>query len=118
MRGKRAEPRIGDVIAERVFQRTGGKDVRALVGRPREAKEGQSVCELQVHGVCNNKVYALEGHDSLEALQMALGMMVVQLESYQAEHGLTLDGDAYLALMKPDFEGMKKEIEATPDYPL
>ena len=114
MSGKRAEPRITDVIAERVFQRADGKDVRALVARPREAKEGW-VCEFQVLGVGHNKVYALPGLDSLEALQLALGMMVVQLESYQAEHGLTLTGDADLALMKPDFAAMKKEIEAKPD---
>jgi hypothetical protein len=38
MSRKRARPAIRDVIAERVFERADGKEVRALVGRPREAK--------------------------------------------------------------------------------
>ncbi len=35
---KRATPAISDIIAERVFQRADGKEVRALVGRPRKGK--------------------------------------------------------------------------------
>jgi len=61
-------------------------------------------------------VYSLPAEDSLEALQMALSMIVVQLESYQREHGLTPEGDEYLGLIKPDFEGMRKELEASPYY--
>jgi hypothetical protein len=49
---------------------------------------------------------------------MALAMMVVQLESYQKEHGLNFMGDSYLGLFKPDFEAMIREIKATPDFPL
>src|SRR5215207_4426215 len=117
MSGKRSGPRVGDVIAERAFQRADGEEVRAIVGRPREVKDGW-VCEFQVLGVGHNNVYALPGLDSLEALQLALGMMVVQVESYQAEHGLTLDGGSNLSLMKPDFEAVMKEIKADPEYPL
>ena len=58
----------------------------------------------------------LSGGDSLEALQLALGMMVVQVESYQRDCGLTLMGDEQLGLMKPDFEAIKKEIAASPHY--
>jgi hypothetical protein len=117
MKRKRARPAIRDVIAERVFQRADAKKVRALVGRPRKAKQDW-VCEFQVLGVGHNKVYKLPGADSLDALQMALGMMVVQLEGYQDKHGLTFLGDAHLGLWKYDFERMRREIEATPDYPL
>jgi hypothetical protein len=116
MTKKRAGPAVRNVIAERVFQRADGRDVRALVGRPRKMGK-QWVCEFQVLGVRHNKVYSLPGNDSLEALQLALGMMVVQLESYQEEHGLTLSGDSYLALMKPDFAAMMREIEARPEFP-
>ena len=122
MSGKSAGPGVRDVISERTFQRADGGDVRALVGRPREVTgseaTGSWVCEFQVLGVGHDDVYTLQGFDSLEALQTALAMMVVQLESYQAEHGLTFGGDPYLSLMKPDFAAMKREIEATPEYPL
>jgi hypothetical protein len=117
MSRKRAGPAIRDIIAERVFQRADGKEVRAVVGRPRKAKR-EWVCEFQVIGVGHAKVYAVPGPDSLEALQMALAMMAVQLESYQKEHGLTFMDDSDLALMKPDFDAMKREIEARPDFPL
>jgi hypothetical protein len=115
---KRAGHAIRDVIAERVFERADGREVRAVVGRPREVRKGEWLCEFRVLGVGHSKVYALSGTDSLEALQLALGMMVVQLESYQKEHGLTFMGDSYLALMKPDVEAIMKDITARPDFPL
>jgi hypothetical protein len=121
MARKRAAPAIPDIIAERVFERADGRKVRALVGRPREGKgkwKREWVCEFQILGVGHSKVYALPGVDSFEALQLALGMMMVQLESYQKEHGLTFLGDSYLGLMKPDVEAMRREIEASPDFPL
>jgi hypothetical protein len=114
---KRAGHAIQDVIAERLFQRADGRQVRAMVGRPREVRQGEWVCEFRVLGVGHSKVYALPGNDSLEALQLALGMMVVQLESYQKEHGLTFMGDSYLGLMKPDVVVMMREIEAAPEFP-
>ena len=117
MSRKRARPAIRDVIAERVFQRANGREVRAEVGRPRRKANGDWVCEFRVLGVGHSKVYSLPGSDSLEALQLALAMMAVQLESYQQEHGLTLMGGSYLALMKPDFAAMMREIEATPEFP-
>jgi hypothetical protein len=76
------------------------------------------VCEFQVLGLGHSKVYKLEGIDSLQALQMALGMMVVQLESYQEEHGLTFVGETGLMLMRPDFDAMRRAAEASPDYQL
>jgi hypothetical protein len=109
---------IRDVIAERVFRRADGREVRALIGRPRRKAKGEWVCEFQVLGVRHSKVYSVPGVDSLQALQLALGMMMVQLESYQQKHGLTFLGDSYLALMKPDFEAIKREIEAQPDFPV
>jgi hypothetical protein len=112
-----ARPAIRDVIAERVFQRADGREVRVEVGRPREVRKGEWECEFRVLGVGHSKVYSLPGSDSLEALQLALGMMAVQVESYQQEHGLTLMGGSYLALMKPDFAAMMREIEATPEFP-
>jgi hypothetical protein len=114
---KRAGRAIRDVIAERVFQRADGREVRARVGRPRQAK-GEWVCEFQILGVGHSKVYSLPGNDSLEALQSALVMMVVQLESYQKEHGLTFMGESLLLLWRPDVEAMMREIKATPDFPL
>jgi hypothetical protein len=114
---KRARPTIRDVIAERVFQRADGREVRAEVGRPRRKAKGEWECEFRVLGVGRSKVYSLPGADSLEALQLALAMMAVQLDSYQQEHGLTLMGGSYLALMKPDFAAMMREIEAAPEFP-
>ena len=116
VRRTRAKGAISNVIAERVFQRADGKEARAIVGRPHKAKRGW-VCEFQVRGVAHSKVYKLPGEDSLEALQMALAMMAIQVESYQKEHGLTFLGEPFLLMMKPDFEAMMKEIEASPDYP-
>jgi hypothetical protein len=121
MSEERDGPGIRDVIAERIFQRADGQDVRAIVGRPHEAErphEAGSVwaCEFQIIGIGHDEVYSLSGGDSLEALQLALGMMVVQVESYQRDCGLTLMGDEQLGLMKPDFEAIKKEIAASPHY--
>ena len=118
MSRKRTGPAIRDVIAERVFERADGREVRAVVGRPREVRKGEWVCEFRVLGVGRSKVYSLPGNDSLEALQSALVMMVAQLESYQKEHGLTFMGDSLLLLWKPDVEAMMREIKATPDFPL
>ncbi len=117
MSRKRARPAIRHVIAERVFQRADGREVRAEVGRPRRKANGEWVCEFRVLGVGHSKVYSLPGADSLEALQLALGMMVAQLDSYQQEHGLTFMGGSYLALMKPDFAAMMREAEAAPEFP-
>jgi hypothetical protein len=117
MSRKRARPTIRDVIAERVFQRADGRSVRAEVGRPRRKANGEWTCEFRVLGVGHSKVYSLPGLDSLEALQLALAMMAVQVESYQQEHGLTLLGGQYLLLMKPDFAAMMREIEAAPEFP-
>jgi hypothetical protein len=116
MSEKRARPAIQDVIAERIFERADGRKVRALVGRPLKRKKGDWMCDFQILGVGHSKVYRLPGNDSLEALQLALGMMGVQLEGYQEEHGLTFDGDSWLGLTRPDFEEMKREIEARPDF--
>jgi hypothetical protein len=114
---KRTRPAIGDVIAERVFHRADGREVRAEVGRPRRKANGEWVCQFRVLGVGHSKVYSLPGADSFEALQLALFMMVVQLESYKQEHGLTFMGDSYLNLIKPDAEAMLREIEAMPEFP-
>jgi uncharacterized protein DUF6968 len=117
MTPKRPRPVIRDVIAEGVYQRADRREVRVEVGRPRRVKNGEWTCEFRVLGVGHSKVYSLQGNDSLEALQMALGMMAVQLEGYQKQHGLTdLDG-SYLPVMKPDFEAMMREIEAAPEFP-
>jgi hypothetical protein len=102
MSRKRARPAIRNVIAERVFQRADGREVRAEIGRPRKRKD-EWECEFRVLDVGHSKVYSLSGSDSLEALQLALAMMAVQVESYQQEHGLTLMGGSYLLMMKPDF---------------
>jgi hypothetical protein len=117
MSPKRARPAIRDVIAERVFQRADGRDVKVEVGRPWEVRKGEWECEFRVLGVGHSKVYSLPGGDSLEALQLALGMMTAQVESYQQEHGLTFMGGSYLALMKPDLDVMMREIQATPEFP-
>jgi hypothetical protein len=118
MSRKRARPAIEDVIAERVFQRADGREVRAEVGRPRRKANGEWVCEFRVLGVGHSKVYSLPGVDSFAALQSALFMMVVQLDSsYKDEHGLTFMGGSYLDLIKPDVEAMRREIEATPEFP-
>lgn len=117
MTRKRVESaHIADVIAERVLQRRNGKEVRILVGRPHRSKD-EWVCQFQVLGVGHDQAYALPGFDSLEALQLALGMMAVQVEAYQKKHGLTLLGGSYLGVLKPDFDAIKTEIEATPDFP-
>jgi hypothetical protein len=117
MRRKRAAPAIRQVIAERVFERADGREVRAVVGRPREVRKGEWVCEFRVLGVRHSKVYSLPGVDSFEALQSALFMMVVQLESYKDQHGLTFMGGSYLNLIKPDVDAMMREIKATPEFP-
>ena len=117
MRTKRAASAIRDVIAERVFERADGREVRAVVGRPREVSKGEWVCEFRVLGVGHSKVYSVFGADSLEALQSALVMMVVQLEGYQKEHGLTFMGDSLLLLWRPDVDAMMREIRATPEFP-
>ncbi len=97
MSRKRARPAIGDVIAERVFQRADGREVRAEVGRPRRKANGEWVCEFRVLGVGHSKVYSLPGVDSFQALQSALFMMVVQVDSsYKDDHGLTFMGGSYL----------------------
>jgi hypothetical protein len=112
---------IRDVIAERIFQGADGQDVRAIVGRPREVEGTHEpasgwVCEFQIIGVGHDDVYSLPGGDSMEALQLALGMMVVQLDSYQRDCGLTFLGDEHLGLIKPDFEAINQELEASPQY--
>lgn len=100
MSRKRARPAIRDVIAERVFHRANGREVRAQVGRPREVKAGRWECEFRVLGVGRSKVWSLPGGDSLEALQSVLVMMVAQLDSYQKEHGLTFMGESSLMLWR------------------
>jgi hypothetical protein len=117
MSRKPARPAIRDVIAERVFQRADGREARAEVGRPRRKANGEWTCEFRVLGVGHSKVYSLPGVDSFEVLQSALFMMVVQLESYKQEHGLTFMGDSYLNLIKPDAEAMIREIDAAPEFP-
>jgi hypothetical protein len=117
MSRKRARPAIRHVIAERVFRRTDGRDVKVEVGRPRKVKDGEWACEFRVLGVGHSKVYTLPGTDSLEVLQLALAMMVAQLDSYRRKHGLTFMGGSYLGLMKPDLQAMMAEIAATPEFP-
>ena len=124
MISKRSQAAVSDVVAERVFQRADGKEVRALVARPREVTEVDGVkidaiweCDFQIVGVGDDTVQSAGGADSLQALQMALAMMATYLEGYQPEHGLTLDGDAELMLMKPDLEDLAKRLRTRPDYP-
>lgn len=106
---------LDDVIAERVFHRSDGKEVRARVARP-SPREVDWGCEFQVLGVEHDKIYDVPGGDSLQALQLALAMMSIQLEEYQTKFGLTFDGDAELLLMMPDFDAMAKRLRARPDY--
>ena len=118
MKAKRVKPAIPDVIAERVFERSDGRQVRVEVGRPHQAKQGAWACEFRVLAVGHSKVYSLPGEDSLGALQMALAMMAVQIDSYKEQHGLTFLGGSSLLVMRPDFDALKREVEADPEYPL
>jgi hypothetical protein len=111
---RRSSP-LKEVVAERVLQRSDGEEVRILVGRPRRVRK-EWLCQFQVLGVGHDQPYDLPGFDSLEALQLALGMMAVQIEAYQRKVGLTFDGGAYLGVFRPDFEAIRKEIRATPEY--
>jgi hypothetical protein len=81
------------------------------------ARASEIGCEFQVLGVGHNRVYKLPGEDSLAALQMAIGMMVIQLDmDYKQAHGLTFMGESHLLLWMYDYEKMQKDIEASPDY--
>ena len=108
---------LEDVIAERVFLRSDGTEVRALVARP-SRREVDWGCEFQILGVEHDKIYDVPGVDSLQALHLALAMMSIQLEEYQTKFGLTFDGDPELLLMMPDLDAMAKRLRARPDYPL
>ena len=117
MSQKRARPAIRDVIAERVFKRADGREVRVEVGRPRKKANGEWVCEFRVLGVGNSKVYSPPGGDSLGALQSALMMMSAQVDSYNQEHRLTLMGSPYLAMPRFDVEAMTRDLKASPEFP-
>jgi hypothetical protein len=112
---KRARSSVIDVIAERVFKRSDGKEVRAIVGRPRPVGENWE-CDFQILNIGRRTFPNAGGADSLQALQMALGMMAVYLEEYQREHGLTLDGDPELLLMAPDVAAVANRLRERPDY--
>jgi hypothetical protein len=43
-------PAVPDVIAERVFEKADGQEVRALIGRPREGERDWE-CDFQIIGV-------------------------------------------------------------------
>ena len=119
MSQKRARPAIRNVIAKRVFKRADGKEVRAELGRPHRKANGPWpwVCEFRVLGVGRSKVWSVPGEDSLAALQSALMVMSVNIDSYHQEHRLTLMDGPYLALPRFDVEAMMRDIEASPAFP-
>jgi hypothetical protein len=117
MSQKRARPAIRNVIAERVFKRADGREVRAELGRPRRTTNGPWVCEFRVLGVGRSKVWSVPGEDSLAALQGALMVMSVNIDGYHEEHRLTFMDGPYLALPRFDVEAMRRDIEASPDFP-
>jgi hypothetical protein len=117
MSQKRARPAIRNVIAERVFKRADGREVRAELGRPHKKANGPWVCQFRVLGVGRSKVWSVPGDDSLAALQSALMVMSVNIDSYHQEHRLTLMGGPYLALPRFDVEAMRRDLEASPDFP-
>jgi hypothetical protein len=115
---KRRRLPIHAVIAERIFERADGREVRVAVGRPRRLNKDEWRCEFRILGVGHSRVYSLPGSDSLQALQMALAVMAAQVESYARERGLTFLGSSSLLVMKPDYQAMTREIKESPEFPL
>lgn len=88
-------PELHDVIAEREFEaqgRPGGVTLR--LGRPAPDPQGDWSCPFQTVGLGRDgEVHTAYGVDAVQALVLALQMARAQLQSVQAEHGLTwLDG--------------------------
>jgi hypothetical protein len=120
---KRSESTKFAVMAERVFQRADGREVRAQLGQPRRDKGKANtdwVCSFRVLGVGHSKVYSLAGTDSLEALKYAQWMMAVRLEDYQRKFGLTYlnEADLHLVKFEGDPDATIRQIKSRADFQL
>lgn len=89
---------LGDVIAERAFERPVGPPVVLRIGRPRPHPEGDWICPFLFTGVNDGVVYEPGGVDAVQALELALQMIGILLPDVQKQYELTWHGDRDLGL--------------------
>lgn len=85
------EVELGQVIAERLLRAVGsdGLDVRVLVGLPypfRDEPYDNYLCPYQVKGLGDAKVRHATGVDAVQALELALRILPVQLDVLRVQH--------------------------------
>jgi len=91
---------VENIVAERclTFRDASSKatDVRVLVGKPERSAEAEYFCEVHIAGIGDEKVRAIYGVDSMQALQLALKFASDALSSYRL--GLTWLGNEDIGL--------------------
>jgi hypothetical protein len=86
---------LDDVVAERELERRGEEAGRIIVrlGRPKPDPEIDWTCSYQIRGVGDEQVRTAHGIDAVQALQLCLGMIRVDLGVLQRSHRLTWLGE-------------------------
>jgi len=86
---------LNDVVAERELERPGEKSARIVVriGRPQPDPVIDWTCSYQLQGIGDELVRTAHGIDAVQALQLCIGMIRVDLAALQRSHGLTWLGE-------------------------
>ncbi len=86
---------LTDVIAERELDRPEEESPRIVVkiGRPAPDPEIDWTCSHQIQGIGDERVRTAHGVDAIQALQLCLEMIRVDLGALQLSHQLTWLGE-------------------------
>ncbi len=90
---------LGQPIAERELERSGGERARAgfRIGRPRPAREGDYECRYELYGFGRLRRMRIFGIDEVQALLLALEAVRAELQRLGAE-AIWLEQPAYRGL--------------------
>jgi hypothetical protein len=86
---------LNDVVAERELERPEEASARTVVriGRPQPDPEMDWTRSYQIRGIGDEQVRTAHGIDAVQALQLCMGMIRVDLGALQRSHRLTWLGD-------------------------
>jgi hypothetical protein len=77
---------LGEVVATRTLSLINGesrKEVTVLLGKPRKLSNSQDyTCVVQIRGLGNEKPRSIVGVDAIQAIQLALAFIGVELRAH------------------------------------
>jgi hypothetical protein len=110
-------PLLGDVIAKRTLYVKGRKEpVEVLIGRPRRGRGKEEFrCPYQIEGVGDEAVRSVPGSDAVQALQLVMQAIGVELQQSGLSMTWIKGMDGYLGFPLPSDSKMPQALQRKVD---